>query len=84
MEAELVGHVCHLVLLICLLGDDSHRSLGLVLLWEGVASLSEIAAKNLHDAVRVSVVVDGASLSWGPDEYKLVGFLSIHWMHLDG
>jgi hypothetical protein len=28
--------------------------------------------------VRISVVVNGAPLSWRPDEYKLFCFLSIH------
>ena len=81
METKLVRHVRDLVLLVFLLGEDGHGSLGLVPLWKDVARLRELSAQDLHDAVRISVVVDGAALSWGPDEYELVSIVSAgcHW-----
>lgn len=83
VEAKLVGHVRHLVLSICLFGDDGHLSFGLVVFWKGIAGLSEISAQYLHEAVCISVVVNGASLSWRPNKYKLFRFLSIYrWLRV--
>jgi hypothetical protein len=78
METKVVGHVRHLVLFICLLGDDSHLSLGLVVFGEGIAGLSEISAQYLHEAVCISVVVDRASLSRRPNKHELFRVLSIY------
>lgn len=77
METKVVGHVRHLVLFVCLFRDDSHLSCGLVIVWEGITGLSEIPAQYLHEAVCISVVVDGASLSWRPNKYELFRLLSI-------
>lgn len=80
METKVVGHVRHLVLSICLFGDDIHLSIGLVVVGEGIAGLSEISAQYLHEAVCVSVVVDGASLSWRPNKYELFCLSIYRWL----
>lgn len=80
METKVVGHVRHLVLSVCLFGDDSHLSLGLVVVGEGIAGLSEISTQYLHEAVRVSVVVDRASFSWRPNKYELFRLSIYRWL----
>lgn len=80
METKVVGHVRHLVLSVCLFGDDIHLSIGLVVVGESIAGLSEISAQYLHEAVCVSVVVDGASLSWRPNQYELFRLSIYRWL----
>lgn len=70
VQAQLVGHVCHLVLLIRCLAGQLHLLLS-VALRESISRLGEAAVENLHDAMRVAVVVDWAALAWCPYKYQL-------------
>lgn len=72
VDAKFVCHICHRILLVCSFRDDLHW-LFFAAFWEGVADLSEIAFQNLHQAMRIAVIVDGASLAWRPDKHKLCG-----------
>lgn len=72
MEAQLVGHVCHLVFMVRCLAGQLHLLL-LVALRERVSRLGQAAVENLHDTVGFAVVVDGATLAWCPYEYQLCG-----------
>jgi hypothetical protein len=73
MDPELVRHVGHRVLRVRLLRDDLHRSSRLVAaLGEVVPRLGQVAAQDLHEAVRVAVVVDGTALAGRPYEDELI------------
>jgi hypothetical protein len=58
VQTKVITHICHLARLVCRLGYDLHWPLLLVIFWESISSLGQIAAENLHQAVRLSVIVD--------------------------
>jgi hypothetical protein len=70
VEAELIGHVRHLVLIHCLLPNHFHWTLP-VALGEGEPSLGQATLQNLHKAVGLAVVVDRAALAGTPYEDEL-------------
>ena len=70
VDAQLVGHVCHFVFLVHPLRDDPHGLLSLAR-GEGVSRLCQVAAEDLHQAVRLAMIVDGATLARRPHEDKL-------------
>lgn len=71
MQTELIGHVCNLVFSICLLCDDLHWATLFSFFRKLIASLSQVAPENLHEAVGIAVVVNGTTLARAPDEDKL-------------
>lgn len=71
MKSQLISHICHCILLVCLFRDDRHWSLHFVLLGKVEAGFGEVTSQDLHQAVSVAVVVDGATLPRGPDKYEL-------------
>lgn len=71
METELVGHVGHFIFFICLFREHSHRSLLCILIRERIASLRQTTVQDLHQAVRLAVIVDGAALARRPNEHQL-------------
>lgn len=70
VDAQLVGHVGDVVLLMRPLVRHLHRTL-VVLLGDGVPDLSQVPLEDLHQAVGVAVVVDGTALARRPDEHEL-------------
>lgn len=83
VNAELVGHVRHSILLVHLLRQDLHRAVFVAVIGECVPSLGQVAGQDLHEAVGVAVVVDGASLSWRPNEHELFGEVTVVSLHAD-
>ena len=59
MQTEVITHICYLTRLIHCLGYDLHWFLLLVVFWESISGFGQVAAQYLHQAVRLSVVVDG-------------------------
>jgi hypothetical protein len=59
MQTKVITHICYLARLVHCLGYDLHWFLLLVVFWESISSLGQIAAEYLHQAVRLSVVVNG-------------------------
>lgn len=60
METEFVRHVCDLVGLVCLIGDQLHMAVFRVVEVDGgpcVASLSKTAFEDLHDAVGIGMAM---------------------------
>lgn len=76
VKSQLIGHVRHCILLVCLFRDDRHGSLLFVLSGKLEAGFGEVTSQDLHQAVSVAVVVDGTALSRGPDKYKLYRSIS--------
>lgn len=68
--SQLVGHVRHGILLMDSLRQHRH-GLFFIPLGEGEAGFGQVATKNLHQAVGIAVVVDGAALAWRPDKHEL-------------
>ena len=71
VQAKLVGHVCHLIFLICLLGYDIHWTTGCPFFGKLIASLCQSALENFHEAVGIAVVVNRASLTRRPYKHEL-------------
>jgi hypothetical protein len=71
MDAQVICHVRHLVLLIRLLRVDLHGFILAVFIWEVVSGLSQATPQDLHEAMSVAMVVDGAALAGTPHEHKL-------------
>ena len=71
MDTQLVSHIGDGVFLMCLFGLYLHEPF-LARFRELVSRLGQVAPQDLHQAMGVSVVVDGTSLSRTPDEHKLV------------
>lgn len=70
VQAELVGHVRHLISLIRRLLNELHW-LFLVRVWEGESRLGQAALEDLHETVGVAVVMDGRPLSRSPYKNEL-------------
>lgn len=78
VDSKVIGHVGNRILFVDLLRYDLH---GLVLIFLAgvlVSSLRQVPSENLHQAMSVAVVVDGASLARRPDEHKL-GLALVAW-----
>ena len=73
VEAELVSHVCNLVFLIRLLGYRPHGPVTFLGVRELVSSLGQVPSQDLHQAVGIAVVVDGATLPRTPNQDQLSG-----------
>lgn len=58
VQTKVITHICHLTRLVYRLRDDLHWSLVLDVFRESVSSLGKVATENLHQAVRLSMVVD--------------------------
>lgn len=76
MNTELIGHVRDGVLAVRSLGRDDHGCWRCVpghgiLVRKGIASLCELTAQNLDDAVGVAMVVYWAALAGTPNEDEL-------------
>lgn len=74
MQTKFVGHVCHFIFLIRLFRLDLHGTAWLALLGEVIASLSQGALEDLHQAVGVAVIMDWATLAGGPNKDQLSGY----------
>lgn len=71
MDAKLVGHIGDSTFLIRLLGYYLHGRWLYVGVREGVSGLSQVASEDLHEAVGVAMVMDGAALARRPYEHEL-------------
>lgn len=72
MQAELIGHIGYLVLLVCLLGNLSQWPLTIPMLRAFIASLCQVAFEDLHQAVGIAMVMDWTPLPGGPYEHQLL------------
>lgn len=70
VDAQLIGHVCHIIFFMNSLRDHAHRLLSLAL-GEIISRLSQIAVEDFHQAVGIAVVVDRAALARRPDKNEL-------------
>lgn len=71
VQAKFVGHVSDTVFFICLLRDDRHGSLFTTVFGKGVAGFSQITAQDLHQAMSIAVIMDGASFTRRPYKHQL-------------
>lgn len=60
VDAKVVGHVGDRILFVDLLRDDLHGLVLIVLAGVLISSLCQVPSENLHQAMSVPVVVDGA------------------------
>lgn len=70
VDTKIICYVCHPVGLVRLFLQDSHRPF---VTWPRilVAGLGQVALEDLHQAVGVAVVMDGATFAWRPDKDEL-------------
>jgi hypothetical protein len=64
VKAKLVGHVCHLVLLILLPGYHLHWSLFPSRIRKTKSGFGQVPPQDLHEAMSIAVIMDGTTLSW--------------------
>lgn len=72
VQADLVADVGHLIRLIRRVLLDLQRAIVVFRRWRMVDGFIQLAVEDLHDTVRVGVIVDGGSLFGVPDQQQLV------------
>ena len=71
VHAKVIGHIGDRALLVDLLRNDPHWLVLVPLCRELVPGLRQVSPEDLHQAMSVAVVVNGARLARRPDEHKL-------------